>query len=79
MKALRSKKGYQKKRVFGDKVDVARVANIAFGRAYANAKKHRLPIVKRKNNKIVKVYPNGREEIIKTTRMVEVKKRYFSI
>lgn len=79
MKVLRFKKDYQKKRVFEDKVDVVKAANIAFGRAYANAVKHRLPIVQRKNNKIVKVYPDGREEFIKATRMVEVKKRSFSI
>jgi len=79
MKVSRFKKDYQKKRVFENKIDVVKAANIAFGRAYANAKKHKLAIVKRKNNKIVKIYPDGREEVIKATRMVEVKKRSFSI
>jgi len=58
---------------------IAKAANVAFREACKKAKSHKLPIIKREGNKLVKIYPNGKKEIIKTTKMVKIKKRHFSI
>ena len=58
---------------------IIKAANNAFREAYINAKSHKLPIIKREGNKLVKIYPNGKKETIKATRMIKIKKRHFSI
>jgi len=83
MKTLKLRKRFQKKRIFRDdiydNIDIVKAANRAFDRAFKNARRLGLPVIKRENNKLIKIYPNGKEEIIKTTKMVKVERRSCSI
>jgi DNA-binding protein YbaB len=56
---------------------IVKAANEAFREAYKKAKSHKLPIIKREGNKLVKIYPDGKKEIIKTTKMIKIKKEIF--
>lgn len=80
MKALKIKKRYGMKRRFAhNDVNIGKIAKRAFHQAFTNAKRLGLPVIQREQNRLVKVYPNGKKEIIKTTSMVPVKKKSFSL
>ena len=58
---------------------IIKMANKAFNEAFQIAKNNNLPIIKRENNKLIKIYANGKKEIIKTIQMVKIQNKTFSI
>ena len=77
LKKILSKKRYSKTRKADNEIDIVKVANIAFNQASENTQRLGLPIIKRENNKLIKVYPNGKREFIKTVAMVKVDRKSF--
>jgi len=77
LKKILSKQRYSKTRKADNEIDIVKVANIAFNQAAENTQRLGLPIIKRENNKLIKVYPNGKREFIKTVEMVKVDRKSF--
>jgi len=66
-------------RNFDDDFDIEKLSKKVFKNAFKEAQKNNLPIVKKINDKIFKIYPNGEKEFIKDIDIVKVTKKSFKI